>query len=181
MNKKVRMIITAQQTNSRQTPRKVRLVANAVKGLDLEAAIKQLGVIEKKSSLVILKVIRQAIANAMHNHGFTFDQLSLKNILVTEGPRYKRFRAVSRGRAHGVVKRTCHVTVELEAGAAPKKDEKKAEKKEVTVKKKSPVKKVATKTTAKKASAEKPVKKTTKKVTKKTAKKAAVKKKDTKK
>ncbi len=117
------MRITATQTNSRQTPRKVRLVANAVKGMKLEDAIKQLSVIERKSTLVILKVVRQAIANATHNHGYTFDQLELVNILVTGGPSYKRFRAVSRGRAHRIIKRTCHVTVELEAGAEPKKEE----------------------------------------------------------
>ncbi len=176
MDKKVRMIITAQQTNSRQTPRKVRLVANAVKGMELEAAIKQLGVIERKASIVILKVVRQAIANAINNHGYTFDQLSLKNILVTEGPRYKRFRAVSRGRAHGVVKRTCHVTVELEAGAekkatvAPKATQakktvktetKKASAKKVTSKKskKSPTKKAPAQKTAAKKPAQKAVKK----------------------
>lgn len=111
-----RMLITATQKNSRQTPRKIRLVADAVKGMKLADAIKQLGVIERRGSLVVLKVMRQAIANAVHNHGFSFDQLSLKNIRVTEGQRYKRFRAVSRGRAHTVVKRTCHVVVELEAG-----------------------------------------------------------------
>lgn len=163
------MIITAQQTNSRQTPRKVRLVANAVKGMKLADAIKQLGVIERKSSIVILKVVRQAIANAMNNHGFTFDELSLKNILVTEGPRYKRFRAVSRGRAHGVIKRTCHVLVELEAGVAPKKEEKKAApKKEAAEEKKAP---------AKKSTKKEVTKKTAKKTTKKTAAKKTAKKK----
>lgn len=114
------MIITATQTNTRQAPRKVRLVANAVKAMKLEDAVVQLGVIERKSSLVVLKVVRQAIANAVHNHGFTFDQLTLKNILITEGPRYKRFQAVSRGRAHSIIKRTCHVTVQLEVAAESK-------------------------------------------------------------
>lgn len=158
------MIITAKQTNSRQTPRKVRLVANAVKGMELEAAIKQLGVIERKASLVVLKVIRQAIANAMTNYGYTFDQLTLKNIMVTEGPRYKRFRAVSRGRAHGVVKRTCHVVVELEADVSPKKEEAKVE-----------AKKAPAKTEAKPAAKKAPAKKTAeKKVTKKTAEKSKI-------
>ncbi|NCS97015.1 MAG: 50S ribosomal protein L22 [Candidatus Pacebacteria bacterium] len=156
------MIIKATQKNTRQTALKVRLVANAVKGMKLEDAIKQLGVIERKSSIVVLKVIRQAIANAMNNHGLTFDDLTLKNIVVTGGPSYKRFRAVSRGRAHSIIKRTCHVSVELESGVVPKeaapvkkaKNAAKVEKTETVEEKK-----VATKT------AKKPV--ATKKVSKK--------------
>lgn len=156
------MIIKATQTNSRQTPLKVRLVANAVKGMKLEAAIKQLSVIERKSTIVILKVIRQAIANAMNNHGLSFDELTLKNILVTEGPRYKRFRAVSRGRAHGVIKRTCHVTVELETGVAAKEEvSTSSKKKEVAQKPQAAVEKEVTKKAPAKKSAA--AKKTTKK------------------
>lgn len=114
------MIITATQKNTRQTALKVRLVANQVRKLPLMEAVKQLSVIQKRSSLVILKVVRQAIANAVHNHGYSVSELTLKNIIVTPGPTYRRFRAVSRGRAHTVFKRTCHIVVELEAGAAPK-------------------------------------------------------------
>lgn len=114
------MIITATQKNTRQTALKVRLVASQVRKLPLVDAIKQLSVIQKRATLVVLKVLRQAIANAVHNHGYTIEELTLKNITVAPGPTYKRFRAVSRGRAHTVFKRTCHVTVELEAGAAPK-------------------------------------------------------------
>ncbi|GIK84075.1 MAG: hypothetical protein BroJett025_06970 [Patescibacteria group bacterium] len=114
------MIITATQKNTRQTALKVRLVANQVRKLPLVDAIKQLGVMQKRASLTVLKVVRQAIANAMHNHGYSMNELTLKNITVTPGPTYKRFRAVSRGRAHTIFKRTCHIMVELEAGSAPK-------------------------------------------------------------
>lgn len=109
------MEIIALQKTTRQTPRKLRLVANAVRKLPLQEAIRQLGVTERRSSLLILKVLRQAIANAIHNHRLTLEQLKIKNILVTEGPRYKRFQAVSRGRAHGIIKRTSHVKVILES------------------------------------------------------------------
>ncbi|NCO12066.1 MAG: 50S ribosomal protein L22 [Candidatus Pacebacteria bacterium CG_4_10_14_3_um_filter_34_15] len=109
------MIIKATQKNTRQTARKVRLVANQIKKLPLMDAINQLAVIEKKSTLVLLKVVRQAIANAIHNHGFTLEDLTIKAITVIPAPQLKRFRAVSRGRAHTIVKRTCHITVELEA------------------------------------------------------------------
>lgn len=152
------MIITATQKNTRQTALKVRLVANQVKDLPLIDAINQLGVMQKKASLVVLKVIRQAVANAVHNHGFNIQELSLKSIIVTPGPTYKRFRAVSRGRAHNIFKRTCHVSVELEAGVAPevvkkeKTEDKKVEKK-AEVKKET--KKVTKKTVSKKTSVKK--------------------------
>lgn len=107
------MTITAQQSFLRQAPRKVRLVANAVRKLELEQAVRQLAVIERRSTMPVLKVVKQAIANALNNHGLKFTDLSLKNILVTEGPRFRRFRAASRGRAHDVKKRTSHVTVTL--------------------------------------------------------------------
>ena len=109
------MIIKATQKNTRQPARKVRIVANTVKKLSLPDAISQLASIERKSTLVILKVLRQAIANAVHNHGFAIEDLTIKTITVAPAPQLKRFRAVSRGRAHTIVKRTCHVTVELEA------------------------------------------------------------------
>lgn len=129
------MIITATQKNTRQTALKMRLVVNQVRKLSLTDALKQLSVIQKRSSLTVLKVLRQAIANALHNHGYSFEELTLKNITVAPGQSYKRFRAVSRGRAHTIFKRTCHVTVELEAGSAPKvvkKDSKAVVKPEVT-------------------------------------------------
>ncbi len=107
------MQIQARQSYSRQTPRKLRLVANTVKKLPLEQAIRQLAVIERKSTLVIMKVMKQAIANAINNHHLQFSDLVLKDIHVTEGPRYRRYQAVSRGRAHEIIKRTSHVTVTL--------------------------------------------------------------------
>ena len=126
------MQIVAVQKNIRQTPRKMRLVANQVKGLPLDLALRQLSVIPKKSTVMILKVMRQALANAQHNHGLTFEELKLKNILVEEGPRYKRWNAVSRGRAHSIVKRTSHVQVILES----KKEVQEIKAKKVTMPKK---------------------------------------------
>lgn len=107
------MTIMATQKYTRQTPRKVRLVANTVKKLPLEQALRQLSVMERRASLVVMKVLKQAMANAMNNHGLKFDELVLSNILITEGPRYRRFNAVSRGRAHGIIKRTSHISVTL--------------------------------------------------------------------
>lgn len=119
------MKFIAVQKNTRQTPRKVRLVANQVKKLSLEQALRQLAIIERKSTLVLLKTVKQAIANAQNNHGVPASQLEIESITVNEAPRLRRFRAVSRGRAHGIIKRNSHITVTLrqvatEATAASK-------------------------------------------------------------
>lgn len=107
------MIIKAEQKNTRQTSRKVRLVADVVKKMSIVDAIKQLAVINRKSSLLVLKVLRQAVANATNNFGLAVADLEIDNIVVNDGPALKRWRAVSRGRAHTILKRTCHVRVDL--------------------------------------------------------------------
>jgi large subunit ribosomal protein L22 len=112
------MLIKATQKYTRQSPRKVRLVANTVKDLPLQQAFKQLGVISRKSTEVVAKVMKQAVADAVNNHGYQVTDLEIDSILVTEGPRYRRFQAVSRGRAHGITKRTCHITVVLKTKEA---------------------------------------------------------------
>lgn len=152
------MLIKAEQRNSRQSPRKVRLVANAIKDMAIPQAMTQLGLMDQKGSLVVMKVLNQAVANATKNLGLNINDLVIKEVLVNEGPRYRRYRAVSRGRAHNIIKKTCHVRVVLESKApaveakpetkapkaeAPKTEEKKAEK---TVKKPA-----AKKTAAKKS------------------------------
>lgn len=109
------MKIVATQYLTRQSPRKVRLVVDQVKDLPLPAMIEQLSLIERHSCEVILKVLRQALANAQHNHGLTVQELKVSSMTVMEGPRYRRFQPVSRGRAHGIIKRTCHVQVVLES------------------------------------------------------------------
>ncbi|MCC6711584.1 MAG: 50S ribosomal protein L22 [Candidatus Pacebacteria bacterium] len=145
------MQIIAEQKNTRQSSRKVRLVANAVRKLSVKAAFEQLAVMERKASIVVAKVLRQAIANALHNHRLTADQIEIENILVNEGPTYKRFRAVSRGRAHTIFKRTSHVKVVLKTKEANKADkapvvaEKAAVKTEVTAEPKKTTKKVVKK------------------------------------
>ncbi len=107
------MQIKAEQKNSRQSPRKVRLLANQVKDLPLDQAFEQLSLMERKGAIVLLKVLRQAVANATHNYHLKFEDLEIEHILVKTGPTYKRMRPVSRGRAHRILKRTCHVEVVL--------------------------------------------------------------------
>lgn len=111
------MEIYASQRYVRQAPRKVRLVANAVKDMPLEQAFRQLSVLQRSASLPVMKTLRQAVANAQHNHHLDPKELKIKSIVVENGPIYKRFRAVSRGRAHSIQKKTCHIVVRLEQTA----------------------------------------------------------------
>lgn len=111
------MIVKAEATYTRQTPTRLRLVAKAVKPLSVEMAMAQLEFMPKKAALVVLQVMKQAVGNAVNNFGLSKDSLTIKDIWVGEGPRFKRFRAVSRGRAHSIIKRSAHVRVELESKA----------------------------------------------------------------
>lgn len=140
------MTIRVVQKNTRQTPRKIRFVADAIRSLSVEGALKQLAVIERRSAVVMLKVFRQALANAQHNHNLSVDQLKIKTIQVNEGPRYKRFRAVSRGRAHSIVKLASHVVLELEEVKAKAEEPKAAVAKPESKKTVTKVKKAVTST-----------------------------------
>lgn len=129
------MLIKAEQRHSRQSPRKVRLAADAIRGLKLEKALLQLSVIETKGSVVLLKVMRQAIANATNNLGLKAGDLELKEVIVNKGTSYKRFRAASRGRSSTILKPTCHVKVVLQSTIEPvvKAQDKKVKKADKTV------------------------------------------------
>lgn len=97
----------------RTSPRKLRLVADAVRPLTPEAALLHLKFTGKAAALPMYKAIKQAISNARDQTGLTADKLAFKIIDVQEGPTYKRFQAVSRGMAHSIMKRTAHIYIEL--------------------------------------------------------------------
>lgn len=114
------MIIKAEQKNTRQPARKVRLVTDVVKKMTIPQAINHLAVMERKSSLLVLKVLRQAVANATNNFGLNVADLEIDRILVNDAPALKRWRAVSRGRAHTILKRACHVRIDLRTKGSAK-------------------------------------------------------------
>lgn len=107
------MFIKAEQRNSRQSPRKVRLAMTAVKGMSVPMAVKQLAIMNVKASEVVLLVLQQAIANAKNNLGLSVDDLEIHEMLANTGSTYRRFRAVSRGRGHSIQKKTTHVRIVL--------------------------------------------------------------------
>jgi large subunit ribosomal protein L22 len=95
----------------RMSPRKVGVVASLVRGRSVADALTILEHTPRRSALVVSKVIASAKANADYNHGFKPDTLTISTITVTPGPRLKRFRPVSHGRAHPFMRRTSHITV----------------------------------------------------------------------
>ncbi len=98
----------------RMAPRKVRLVADLVRGRRVEEAIQILRFTRRRASQPIRKLIESAVANAENNHGLDIDQLWIREIRVDEGPTLKRWRPRARGRACQILKRTSHVSVVLE-------------------------------------------------------------------
>jgi large subunit ribosomal protein L22 len=105
----------AEQKYIRISPRKIRLVVNSIKHLTPVEAILALKFMNKSSSLVVSKTIKQAVANATNNHGAEATTLRFDSIQVNSGATYKRFRAVSRGRGHSVFKRTSHIKIFLKS------------------------------------------------------------------
>ncbi len=114
------MTITATQKYVRIAPRKLRLVADVVRGRQLADINEILSVLNKHGARVINETIRQAVANAVNNQGLTEQQLSLQSLVIDEGPTYKRFRAGARGRGKPILKRTSHVQVKLAVAQAEK-------------------------------------------------------------
>ena len=138
--------------NYRQSPRKVRLVADFIRGKKVDAALLELKFAPQRASRAIAKLISSAQANATNNFKVS-DDLVVKEITVDDGPTYKRFRPVSRGRAHPIRKRTSHVKLVL--GVADEKPAKKVAEKKAPAAKQAPAKKTA----AKKPAAKKTTKK----------------------
>lgn len=96
-----------------QTPRKVSLVASLVRGRSVADALVILDHTPKRAALVVKKAIASAAANATNNHGLDGKTLQIKTLSVTAGPRIKRFKPASRGRALPFQKRSSHVLVEV--------------------------------------------------------------------
>lgn len=98
----------------RQSPRKVRLLVNLVRGLDVAAALDQLTWNPGRAATPLRKLLASAVANATHNFAISKDNLRIKTMTVDNGPTLKRWRARAFGRAAEIRKKTSHVTVILE-------------------------------------------------------------------
>lgn len=107
------MEVTARLKGARLSARKVRLVADQIRGKDVEEALELLTFSPKQAAFVVKKVLNSAIANAEHNEGLDIDELKVSSIYVDEGMTLKRIRPRAKGRADRILKRSCHITVKV--------------------------------------------------------------------
>ena len=95
----------------RMSPRKARLVANLIKGKDIQEAEAILRYTPNKAAKVIQKVLLSATANAENNLELDRENLVVKSAIIDQGPSIKRIKHRAQGRADRMVHRTSHVTV----------------------------------------------------------------------
>lgn len=126
------MQVSATQKHARMSPRKLRPYARMIQGMSAVNAQNQLDIAIGKAPVIILEVLKSAIANAKNNLNIPAEDLKVKSIVVNQGLVLKRFMPVAKGMAHSILKRTAHVTVIVEGDAkeaaskkkaAPKKEE----------------------------------------------------------
>ena len=99
--------------NYRQSPRKVRLVADLVRGKKVSQALLELNYLPKRATEVITKLISSAAANAENNFKVKTDDLVISEISVDQGVTLKRYRPRARGVAKQINKRTSNITLAL--------------------------------------------------------------------
>ena len=104
----------AKLKNLHISSKKVRLVADAIRGLDVVTALTKLPIIFKKSSPVIEKLLKSAVANAVDKYNIKEEDLKIKSIIVHKAMDLKRWKPAAFGRAHPFRKASSHVEIVLE-------------------------------------------------------------------
>lgn len=107
------MEIAARLRSARISPQKARLVADQIRGKNVEEALDILTFSPKKAAHLIKKVLESAIANAEDQEGADVDELKVSQIYVDEGMTMKRIRPRAKGRADRILKRSSHITVKV--------------------------------------------------------------------
>jgi large subunit ribosomal protein L22 len=108
------MEVRASVTGVRVSPRKARLVVDAVRGKRVMDAIALTGFLPQKTAKDVNKLLVSVAANAENNFDMDPELLWIKEIYANEGPRYRRFKAKARGRVGRIVRRNTHMTVVAE-------------------------------------------------------------------
>jgi len=103
--------VRALHKNSKISPQKARLMADAIRGLDVDRALAVLALSPKKSARLYEKVLKSAIANAEQNHGFDVDQLFVSEATADAGMTLKRYRPKGMGRMRQRFHRHSHLNV----------------------------------------------------------------------
>ena len=107
------MEIIAKLHNLRIAPRKVRLIADLIRGKKTENAEALLNFTTKKANSVLLKLLKQALNNAKNNFHLDASNFFISKIVVDEGPKLKRWRPRARGRAFEIQKKISNITIIL--------------------------------------------------------------------
>lgn len=108
------MSVIAKLNHLRIAPRKVRLVADLIRGKKVEEAKNILNFTIKRAAKPINKLLKSALDNAKNTFQLESSNLYIQKITVDEGPKYKRWRARARGQSFRINKRTSHVIIVLE-------------------------------------------------------------------
>ena len=116
-------VSSAIQRTARQSPYKMRLVIDQIRGKDVNEALGLLKFSKKHAAVQIAKVLNSAVANAEFksregNESIDVDTLYIKHAIVNEGPALRRFMPAAQGRATPIRKRTSHVEIILDAREA---------------------------------------------------------------
>ena len=111
-------MVRAVQRSARQSPYKMRLVIDEIRGKSVNDALAYLQFSKKHAAIQIAKTLRSAVANAEHqsregNSNLDVDALVITRAVVNEGPKLKRFTPAAMGRATPIQKRTSHIEIEL--------------------------------------------------------------------
>ena len=104
---------TATLRFARISARKVKIVADLIRGKNADEALAIVKFTPKASSEIIEKLLKSAIANAENNHGMNRGNLVVSEIYANQGPTMKRIRPAAKGSASRIRKRTSHVTIKL--------------------------------------------------------------------
>lgn len=107
------LVVRASSRYVRIAPRKARLIADQVRGMQIEKARALLQFSPRAAAHDIAKLIESAAANAENNHDLVADEMRVAEITVDEGPTLRRFRPRALGRATPINKRTSHIAVAL--------------------------------------------------------------------
>ena len=96
---------------ARISSRKVKIVADLIRGKKVDEALAIVRFTPKASSEILEKLLKSAIANAENNHGMNRGNLIVSEIYANQGPTLKRIRPAAKGSAVRIRKRTCHITI----------------------------------------------------------------------
>jgi ribosomal protein L22 len=106
-------VVRATAKYVRTTPRKARLIADLIRGKDVEEARAILAHSTRSAAQDWSKVLESAVANAENNHELIGDELKVKSVTADDGPTLKRFQPRAQGRAYRINKRTSHLAIQL--------------------------------------------------------------------